>query len=956
MSKMIAPDAQDRVAAWQEAARDAGEYLPETVAASDLGRLFAFSEYAARQCFRNPGMVRNLVESGDLDRLYAANEYDQRVSAAVSAASDEDGLNTALRRLRHREMVRIAWRDLSGRADLFETMTELSAFAQVCVSHVLEFLHLQFCRRFGSPLDAGGNPQQLVVFAMGKLGGQELNFSSDIDLMFTYPEVGQTAGGEKSVSNEEFFTRLARRLIDVIGKSTAEGFLFRVDTRLRPYGDAGPLVMSFEATENYYQMFGREWERYALVKACIIAGDKSRGDAFLERLRPFVFRRYLDYGTFESIRDMKQKIVREVSRKGLHNNIKHGYGGIREIEFFGQVFQLIRGGIDPAYQARSILRVLRVMNRDRCISRQVYEELAAAYVFLRNTENRLQMYEDTQTHNLPGDGTARARLAASMGFDGVESFLRRLQHHMSRVHAHFNDLLTPETGETETESRKQLEGVWLNPEDPEKNREALSSAGFDEPDTVLRLLGEFREKMGYGGDGSIAVDRINRLMPQVLNAAAETDRPVLVFKRIMPLLESILNRSCYVSLLLENPGALGHLVKLARISPWIVSFLSSHPLLLDELLDLRSLYAPLDRADLARELRERLSKLPADDPEYQMDEIRVFKQVNMFRIVAADVTGHLPLMKVSDRLTYLAETVLETTLELVWRQMVERYGRPSNVAEDEQDIGFAVIAYGKLGGYELGYRSDLDLVFLHTAKPGQTTGGRLRPIDNSEFFGRLGQRIIHFLSAPTATGKLYEIDMRLRPSGNAGILVSHIDGFEDYQMKSAWVWEHQAIIKARPIIGSEEVVQRFNRIRRRVIASLRETENLAGTVLEMRNRMRRAHGSASAGNFDLKQDPGGIVDIEFLLQFLILRHGYEYAELTQWTDVVRQLNALALCGIIEDLEAHALKQAYLIYRYFVHRMNLQQKSALLPENRFAELRRRVEGIWRKYFNKKEVVK
>ncbi|MFP3981877.1 MAG: bifunctional [glutamate--ammonia ligase]-adenylyl-L-tyrosine phosphorylase/[glutamate--ammonia-ligase] adenylyltransferase [Desulfobacterales bacterium] len=949
MSKMIAPDVQDRVAAWQEAARDAGEYLPEAVAASDLARLFAFSEYAARQCFRNPAMVRKLVESGDLDRLYAADEYDQRVLAAVSAASDEEALNVALRRLRHREMVRIAWRDLSGRADLFETMSELSAFAQACVSHVLEFLHLQFCRRFGSPLDADGNPQHLVVFAMGKLGGQELNFSSDIDLMFAYPEVGQTAGGEKSVSNEEFFTRLARRLIDVIGKSTAEGFLFRVDTRLRPYGDAGPLVMSFDSMENYYQMFGREWERYALVKACIIAGDKSRGDAFLERLRPFVFRRYLDYGTFESIRDMKQKIVREVSRKGLHNNIKHGYGGIREIEFFGQVFQLIRGGIDPAYQARSILRVLRVMNRDRCISRQVYEELAAAYVFLRNTENRLQMYEDMQTHNLPGDETARARLAASMGFDGADSFLKSLQHHMSRVHAHFNDLLTPETGETETEFRKQLEAVWLNPEDPEKNREALSSAGFDEPDTVLRLLGEFRGKMGYGEDGSIAVDRINRLMPQVLNAAAETDRPVLVFKRIMLLLESILNRSCYVSLLLENPGALGHLVKLARISPWIVSFLSSHPLLLDELLDLRSLYAPLDRADLARELRERLSKLPADDPEYQMDEIRVFKQVNMFRIVAADVTGHLPLMKVSDRLTYLAETVLGTTLELVWRQMVERYGRPSNVAENEQDIGFAVIAYGKLGGYELGYRSDLDLVFLHTARPGQTTGGRLRPIDNSEFFGRLGQRIIHFLSAPTATGKLYEIDMRLRPSGNAGILVSHIDGFEDYQMKSAWIWEHQAIIKARPIIGSGEVVQRFNRIRRRVIASTREPENLAETVLEMRNRMRRAHGSACADNFDLKQDPGGIVDIEFLLQFLILRHGYEYAELTQWTDVVRQLNALALCGIIEDLEAHALKQAYLIYRYFVHRMSLQQKSAVLPENRFAELRRRVEGIWRKYF-------
>ncbi|MFW6297737.1 MAG: bifunctional [glutamate--ammonia ligase]-adenylyl-L-tyrosine phosphorylase/[glutamate--ammonia-ligase] adenylyltransferase [Desulfosalsimonas sp.] len=949
MAKVKTTYANNKAEGFFAAAKAAGVDIPDSLADAEISTVFKFSDYAARQCIRDPSLLCDLVQSGDLDRLYARGEYNRRVKAVSAPAADETEFSTGLRRLRHREMVRIAWRDLTGRADLFETMAELSVFADACISGALEFLYPQLCSRFGRPADSAGTPQQLVIFAMGKLGGRELNFSSDIDLMFAYPEAGETIGGEKSISNEEFFTRLARRLIDVIGKSTAEGFVFRVDTRLRPYGDSGPLVMSFDAMENYYQAYGREWERYALVKARIVAGDIERGRDFLNRLKPFIYRRYLDYGTFESIRDMKQKIVREVARKGLHNNIKHGYGGIREIEFFGQVFQLIRGGIDPAYQQRSILKILRIMCRDRCITRSVYEELTSAYVLLRNTENRLQMHDDMQTHTLPEDPEAAGRLAESMGFESTALFFEKLGHHMSMVHFHFNELLSPEPAEQESESRKKLEGAWFAPEDQTRGRDLLAAAGFDEPDAALRLLSNFREKAGFGRDGNLAEDRLNRLMPQVLNEAAGTDRPAMVLKRLMPLLESILNRSCYVSLLLENPGALGHLVKLTRISPWIVSFLSSHPLLLDELLDLRSLYAPLGREDLAEELRHRLSKLPEDDLEYQMDEIRVFKQVNMFRIVAADVTGHLPLMKVSDRLTYLAETVLETALHLSWRQMVERYGLPSGISKGSDDIGFAAIAYGKLGGYELGYSSDLDLVFLHTAKPGKTGGGRLKPIDNSEFFGRLGQRIIHFLSAPTATGKLYEIDTRLRPSGNAGILVSRIEAFEEYQGKSAWIWEHQAIIKARPVVGDTRVAGRFEQIRKDVIAMKRDSSALVTSVLEMRKRMQKAHASGQSGDFDLKQDAGGIIDVEFLVQFLILRHGHEYGELGRWTDVVRQLNALALCGIIEDLEAHALKQAYLIYRYFVHRMNLQEKRAVLPENRFSELRRRVIAIWEKYF-------
>ncbi|MGM0452592.1 MAG: bifunctional [glutamate--ammonia ligase]-adenylyl-L-tyrosine phosphorylase/[glutamate--ammonia-ligase] adenylyltransferase [Thermodesulfobacteriota bacterium] len=947
-SELFDQRVKDRLAACRQAAEDCGIFLPETSEfADDLGQAFALSDFIAKSCIRKPSMLKDLIDSAELEINFDPDHYDRRVKAVCDAASDEEQLGTGLRRLRNREMVRIAWRDLSGRCDLFETMSDLSALADACLIHALDFLHHLACERYGCPVSAEGVPQQLVVLGMGKLGGRELNFSSDIDLIFAYPEAGETEGGPSAMPNEEFFTRLCRRVIDVLAKSTVEGSVFRVDTRLRPYGDAGPLVMSFDGMENYYQTLGREWERYALIKARVIAGDVSAGQWLLERLQPFVFRRYLDYGTFESLREMKNKIERQVIRKGLSGNIKHGTGGIREIEFFGQIFQLIRGGIDPRYRERRLLKVLLVMMKDRCIARQVYEELFSAYIFLRNTEHRLQMYDDMQTHSLPAEAAGQMRLAVAMGFADWPAFHKQLTEHMDRVHSHFHELLSPEIPEAEDD--EQIETVWQHPEDRARNRKILETAGFDEPEAVLCALDNLREAAESTDIASHSRERLDRLMPQMLRFTIETDRPVLVFTRLMSLIESILRRSCYISLLLENPGALQHLVRLARISPWIVSFLSSHPLLLDELLDVRTLYDPLDKAALSAELSERLSRIAEDDVEMQMDELRVFKQVNTFRIVAADVTGNLPLMKVSDRLTYLAETILAAALDLTWRHLVERYGRPSHLnGAADGEMGFACIAYGKLGGFELGYGSDLDLVFLHTAQQGHTEGGRLKSIFNSEFYARLGQRIIHFLSAPTSTGKLYEADLRLRPSGNAGVLVSHIDGFEQYQRRDAWTWEHQALIKARPIIGDEAVLSRFAEIREQVIAISRDPAVLRDTVVRMREKMRKAHVRAKPGRFDLKQDPGGIIDIEFLVQYLILLHADQHAQLRRWTDVVRQLNALALSDIIDDLTAHSLKQAYLIYRYFVHRLNLQEKPAILPEKRFRELRRRVNAIWARY--------
>ena len=938
-----------KVAACFHAAKSSGIDLPDGEAVREaLFQVFTLSEFVASSCIRKPYILKDLLTSGDLARSYEPGEYGARTKAVAGSAKDEASLAEALRKLRTREMVRIAWRDLTGKANLHETLGDLSLFADACLTYALDALYGFSCDAYGVPTSHSGEAQRLVVIGMGKLGGFELNFSSDIDLIFAFPEAGQTLGQPSSITNDDFFSRLARRLIDILSKSTIDGFVFRVDTRLRPYGDAGPLVMSFDAMENYYQMFGRGWERYALIKARAVAGDIDAGRVLLERLRPFVFRRYLDYGTFESLREMKQKIEREVVRKGLKNNIKHGSGGIREIEFFGQVFQLIRGGINPSYQERSLLKVLAFMAADRCIDRPVYNELTAAYIFLRNTENRIQMYNDMQTHTLPFDEAGLSILAAGMGFENIDDFIDRLRAHMEKVHSHFRDLLAPETPGPENSGAGPLAAVWHNPDDHENNIRILYDSGFRQPEKVVSALNRIRN-VNLGDEiGSLVQNRVDRLMPLLLAASIKTDRPLIVLERIIPLIEAIVRRSCYIALLLENPGSLDHLIRLARISPWIVSFLCKHPLLLDELLDMRSLYAPLDKAALASELAHRLEMVPEGDIERQMDEVRVFKQINTFRIVAADVTGNLPLMKVSDRLTFLAETVVDKALDISWRQLSGRYGKPSHLSDlNDEETGFATIAYGKLGGIELGYGSDLDLVFLHTASQGQTRGGSFRPLYDSEFYARLGQRIIHFLSTPTSTGKLYDADMRLRPSGNAGILVSHVDAFEDYQVNQAWNWEHQAIIKARPINGDPQVCERFRVIRKRIITMRRDKAKLARDVIEMREKMRTAHGPGIPGRFDLKQDPGGIVDIEFLVQYLVLLHAADHESLVQWTDVVRLLNALALADIIDDITAHSLKQAYLIYRHFVHRLTLQEKKPVLPEKRFRELRRRVMGLWDK---------
>lgn len=942
---------------WDEfgnASQNAGisiKYSPEIISA--LKHVFVFSDFIAKACIRNPGMLDSLIRSGDLQRKYKQDEYYDNLKKHLEYPKSDirfpiSDIQSLVRHVRCREMVRIAWRDLAGWADLSETMADLSAFADSCIEHVLSLLYQWQCAKSGIPFGSGGTQQHLVVLAMGKLGACELNFSSDIDLIFAYPETGETKAA-KSVSNEEFFVRLCRDLIKVLGANTWDGIVFRVDMGLRPFGKSGPLVMSFDALETYYETQGREWERYAWIKARAAAGDKEAGARLLERLNPFIYRRHLDFGVYESLRDMKDKISLEVRRKGMEDNIKLGPGGIREIEFFGQIFQLTRGGINPGLQERRIRDVLRILVRENFIKQKVCDELEAAYVFLRNTEHRLQEFSDQQIHKLPSDCAAKERLAASMGFDSPASFASQLERHMKNVHSHFVNLLETKNDikNRGKETENKLKSVWMGLGEPEFCKDVLASVGFDNPDDVLQLLNHLHDDLTSAEICLEGQERIDKLIPLVLTETGRCEQPLLCLTRIIDLIKTVKKRTNYISLLLENPGALAHLITLAGTSSWILTYLTRHPPVLDELLDPRTLYFPPKRAALKKDIRHRLEQIPIHDLEYQMDALRVFKQVNTLRVAAADMTNIIPLMKISDHLSYIAEAVLNEVVELAWDHLVEKHGEPTCYLEgDTCDKGFAVIAYGKLGGFELGYGSDLDLVFLHAGADGETKGGR--PIDNAQFFARLGQRVVHILTAHTPVGILYDADMRLRPSGSAGILVCHAESFREYQIRKAWTWEKQALIRARSVSGDISLARRFEDIRKEVLAQPRNKAELQEQVTDMRERMRKELLCREPGIFDLKQDTGGIVDIEFLVQYLVLLKSHEYPQLVRWTDNVRLIGVLAETGIIDDITAYILRKAYLIYRSIGHRLNLQEKTASVPENRFGSLRKKVGEIWELY--------
>ena len=919
-----------------------------------LSYVWACSEFAARTCALFPGVLQELHTTGELYRAYAQDELKARLIAATAEIHDEAQLKTGLRQLRRREMLRIAWRDLTGLADLREVMTTLSDLADACVDTALAKVYAAAVAKHGEPVNENNRkPARMVVLGLGKLGGRELNFSSDIDLIFAYTEDGETPSG---VSNHEFFTRIGRTLVNVLSEATVDGFVFRMDMRLRPNGESGPLALGFDAMEHYYQTHGREWERYALIKARVVAGDRQAGEELLARLKPFVYRKYLDYGAIAAIRALKETINRELSRTGMQEHIKLGPGGIREIEFIGQIFQLIRGGREPVLQERGIRSVLASLAAKAYLTQPAAAELDAAYVFLRRVEHRLQMVADRQTHTLPPEACEQSRLALAMGFSDWAAFAAELHRHRSKVHEHFEQVFTVPQSEPASGDIRGLAGVWLDTLDEEVADQVLRAAGFVEPPAARDLLRGLRAGSAYSAFSSHGRERMDRLIPLLLAAAGSMPTPLLALERLVKLLEAIGRRSAYLALLIENPVALSQLVKLCGASAWIAGWLSQHPVLLDELLDPAALYAPLTRAGLESELRERLAQLPPEDLEAQMEALREFRHGHVLRVAAANIGSGLPPETVRLHLCRIAEVVLQESLLIASATLVKKHGHPACRRGTELlHPGFAVIAYGKLGSLELGYTSDLDIIFLHHAcdEDGATDGGKGLP--NEMFFSRLGQRLIHLLTARTPAGVLYNVDMRLRPSGRSGPLVTNLAAFRNYQRSRAWVWEHQALVRARAVAGNPEVCKEFTHIRREILCLRRDPEELRREVKQMRSRMQAAQPAPAAGLFDLKQDRGGIVDIEFMVQYWVLRFAADYPELTNHTDNIHILADLVEFGLLTEAHRQTLVEAYRRYLSIEQHLRLMEHRPWEERVELGDEPDKIAQIWHEVFRGKHYV-
>ena len=929
---------------------------------AQFARVSAASDFVIEQSVRDPLMLLSLVQSGELDRPFAPGELCAQIAAAVNTAQSEDELGRVLRRQRARHQVRIIWRDLNRQADLVQTCRDLSDMADATIDQAYQWLYSRHCQQFGTPTGRrSGLPQQMVILGMGKLGAVELNLSSDIDLIFAYPEGGETVGVKRALDNQEFFIRLGQRLIKALDPMTVDGFVFRVDMRLRPYGSSGALVLSFNALEQYYQDQGRDWERYAMIKARVVAGDQAAGAQLLDMLRPFVYRRYLDFSAIEALRTMKQLIQQEVRRKGMADNIKLGSGGIREVEFIAQAFQLIHGGRDLSLQQRPLLKVLSTLEGQGYLPPAVISELREGYEFLRYTEHAIQAIADRQTQMLPDGAQDQARIAFMLGFADWQAFHEKLMFWRGRVAWHFAQVIADPDEEEGADCEVVVGGEWLplweEAQDEEAACRQLEEGGFADATKALKALASLRGSPQLRAMQRLGRERLDAFIPRLLAQAVEHDSPDLVLERVLPLVEAVARRSAYLVLLTENPGALRRLLTLCAASPWIAEQITRFPLLLDELLNEGRLFKPPLAPELAAELRERLTRIPEDDLEQQMEALRHFKLAHRLRVAASEIAGSLPLMKVSDYLTWLAEAILEQVLALAWRQTVAKYGTPLRTDGSLCDPGFIIVGYGKVGGLELGHGSDLDLVFIHDGDPQAETDGP-KPIDGAQFFTRLGQRIIHLLTAQTNSGQLYEVDMRLRPSGASGLLVSSLGAFERYQENEAWTWEHQALVRARVLVGSQDVGQAFEKVRAQVLGKARDLAKLQQEVSEMRAKMRDNLGSKStaagtAANafeatapFDLKQDAGGIVDIEFMVQYAALAWSKQHPALLEFTDNIRILEGLDRLGLLRDGEATLLQDAYKAYRSAAHRQALQKQPGVVGGDQFHEHRRNVMRIWR----------
>ncbi len=880
----------------------------------DLAAAIAYSRYATQVLAAHPEDRAWLLRTLDapLDPSAAWIEVAQSLDGAALAAS--------LRTLRRRTVLHTLARDLTGRAGLAEVCENMTMLADTAVRAAVAVHHAALAALHGEPRDLHGIAQQLIVIGMGKLGGGELNVSSDVDLVFAYPDEGET-DGPRPLANQEFFDRLGRRVIGALDDATPDGFVFRVDMRLRPYGQSGPLTVSFAALERYLVTQGRAWERYAWLKARPLTG--ARHDELMALVTPFVFRKYLDFDAYEGLRDIHRQIREQVRRRDYALDIKLGPGGIREIEFIVQALQLVRGGREPALRARGTQAALDAITARGLLPEAAVGMLRAAYVFLRDVEHRLQYRDDRQTQRIPDDGAELAALAEACGYPQAADFETALAAHRQAVGAQFDAAFgddavaaadsagsgTTTGNDSAVPSRAPdlpaLAAIWRGDADADIARDALAQAGFDDPAGLVADLARLRASNRYVALPALSQQRVDDLVPRLLQVAAversKNTSAQTVFKRLFGLLEAISRRSAYLALLIEHPPVLPRLAHLMGASSWAADYLTRHPLLLDELLDARVLLSLPDWDAWKEELR-RLVRDHEGDAERQLDVLRHFQHAQTFRLLAQDLAGLLTVERLADHLSMLADVIIEAALAATWIEIGGTRDAPPR---------FAIVGYGKLGGKELGYASDLDLVFLHDDPDESAT----------ERYAKLAQKLITWLTATTAAGTLYDIDIRLRPDGVSGLMVSSLASFRRYQREHAWTWEHQALTRARFVTGDVAVGAAFEELRDELLRLPRDRAALARDVVDMRRKMAAGHPNRTA-LFDLKHDAGGMVDVEFAVQFMVLAFAHEHAVLTPNVGNIALLRIAGDEGLIPAPLALAAADAYREFRRLQHQVRL----------------------------------
>jgi len=901
--------------------------------AEQLQKTLVASQYAEQ--------VLNLYQS-QLEQDYSEDQFlcslstqsiHQKVQETVAEIKDEQVWMKALRILRARLMFRWIWQDANQLTDVVTLTRELSDFADASICAAKAFARIPLVAKHGEPISYEGQVQDLIVIGMGKLGAQELNLSSDIDLIFAFDEQGET-NGRKCIDVQQFCILWGQKLIYLLDHITADGFVFRVDMRLRPWGDGSALAISYMGLEKYLSQHGREWERYAWIKARVITGAKAGAD-LMEMARPFVFRRYVDYSAFAAMREMKAMIEREVMRRNIEDDIKLGAGGIREIEFIVQVFQLIYGGSKRELQDRQCLVNLHHLGEAELLDQQSVDDLEDAYLFLRRVEHAIQALNDQQTQSLPTEPELRQRMLDTLGFADWTAFINVLNQKRDKVKVQFKQLIQ--------------EKEFSEPIDDFVKLELKLDAVLD--DDAKNLIQNFWHGQALRKIPASALERLKKFWPHLIEAILQSDQPQMALLRLMPLVESVLRRTVYLVMLMESRGALQRLVKMATVSPWICEELAQYPVLLDEFLSMD--FGLPQRQDLEDSLRQQLLRIEIDQVEDQMRVLRLFKKSNVLTVAASDVLAESPLMKVSDALTDIAEVSVQATLNLAYESVAQRHGYPVSTTGARCSLdakGFAVIGYGKLGGIELGYGSDLDLVFIHAFEEQAETDGR-KSISSAEFAIRVAQKFMSLMTTQTLDGRVYEIDTRLRPSGEAGMLVTSLKAYEQYQQKSAWLWEHQALVRARSIAGEATLCQQFEEVRCQILTQVRDENEVREEVLKMRQKMKDHLGSSSEqkkhGIFHLKQDSGGIVDIEFMAQYAVLAWSGTNPDLAHFSDNVRILEDAAQAGCLSSEDASALIHAYLRERAESHRLALANQSMQVNAADWHDTREIVCKLWQR---------